>query len=239
MATGGSVGVRVLIADDEPIMRDVARMACEEQGAEVVGEAATGREAVERTLALLPDILVLDLDLRDIDGFEVSRRLRASGCDVRVLGTTGEGGPVAVLKALRVGIGGLLGKLGVATELPSALAALTSHGRAFTAEQQEVALDELAALLRHRRERSRIHTSLSPREREVLGLISAGLTTRQMASRLGISARTVESHISRAYRKLSVRTRVQAVALAAEAGIADLRPRSRAPRDDVLAARAG
>ena len=233
--TSRTIGVRVLIADDEPIMRDVARMACEEHGAQVIGEASTGHEAVEQAIRLRPDILILDLDLHDIDGFEVSRRLRAAACDVRVLATTGEGGPVAVLRAVRVGMAGLLDKLGVVTDLPAALAALASHRGAFTAEQHELALHELTALLRVRRERSRITTSLTHREREILGLIAAGLTTRQMASRLGISPRTVESHISRTYRKLSVRSRVQAVAAAAQAGIADLHPRSRAERPTVRA----
>jgi len=231
--------IRVLIADDEPIMRDVARMACEEHGAEVIGEVGTGEEAVAAALEQRPDILVLDLDLQDVDGFEISRRLRASGCDVRVLGTTGEGGPVAVLRALRNGIGGVLGKMGVVTSLPTALASLAASGGAFTAEQQEVAMHELAALLRHTRERSRLRSTLSPREQEVLALIAQGLSTKQMASRLGISPRTVESHISRAYKKLSVRTRVQAVARAAQAGIADLRPRARRGKDDLAATRAG
>jgi DNA-binding NarL/FixJ family response regulator len=231
--------IRVLIADDEPIMRDVARMACEEHGATLVAEVATGESAVLCTLEFRPDILVLDLDLPDVDGFEVSRRLRAAGCDVRILGTTGEGGPVAVLGALRNGMAGLLDKMGVVTSLPNALAALAASRGAFTAEQQEVALDELASLLRSRQERSKIRASLSVREREVLALISQGLSTKQMATRLGISPRTVESHISRAYRKLAVRTRVQAVTRAAQAGIADLRPRSRRENDELAATRAG
>ena len=234
-----SPSVRVLIADDEPIMRDVARMACEEHGATVIGEVGTGEEAVTRALELRPDILVLDLDLSDVDGFEISRRLRAAGCDVRILGTTGEGGPVAVLQALRNGIAGLLDKLGVVTSLPTALAALAASRGAFTAEQQEVALHELASLLRSRQQRSRIRASLSVREREVLALIAQGLSTKQMATRLGISPRTVESHISRTYRKLSVRTRVQAVTRAAQAGIADLRPRSRRENGELAATRAG
>ena len=145
---------------------------------------------------------------------------------------------MAVLQALRNGIAGLLDKLGVVTSLPTALAALAASRGAFTAEQQEVALHELASLLRSRQQRSRIRASLSVREREVLALIAQGLSTKQMATRLGISPRTVESHISRTYRKLSVRTRVQAVTRAAQAGIADLRPRSRRENEELAATRA-
>src|SRR5437588_2725804 len=129
--------VRVLIADDEPIMRDVARMACQEHGTEVVGEVSTGLDAVEETLRLRPDVLVLDLDLKDIDGFEVSRRLREAGCATRILGTTGEGGPPAVFRALRTGIGGLLTTLGMGTGLPEALRTLVQPGGAFTPEQHD------------------------------------------------------------------------------------------------------
>jgi DNA-binding NarL/FixJ family response regulator len=234
-----SLSVRVLIADDEPIMRDVARLACEEHGVEVIGEAATGREAVRETLRLLPDILVLDLDLTDIDGFEVSRRLRAVGCDVRVLGTTGEGGPAAVLGALRVGIGGLLDRLGVATGLPEALRQLEAHGRAFTAEQQELALAQFGAFVRRSRERATIVSSLTPRQREIIRLIAGGFTSRQMATQLGLSERTIESHITEAYRRLGVRTRVQAVAKAVQAGFADLHPRGRSVGPDLAEAEAG
>jgi len=156
-----------------------------------------------------------------------SRAGSGAGCDVRVLGTTGEGGPVAVLRALRFGSAGCSTD-GSRHEPPDRAGRARASGGAFTAEQQEIALHELAALLRHSRERSRVRSSLSAREQEVLAMIAEGLSTKQMASRLGISPRTVESHISRAYRKLSVRTRVQAVARAAQAGIADLRPRSRA-----------
>jgi len=221
-----SPAVRVLIADDEPIMRDVARMACEEHGLDVIGEAGSGVEAVAETIRLHPDILVLDLDLRDIDGFEVSRRLRRARCDVRVLGTTGEGGPVAVLAALRVGIGGVLDKLGVPTGLAEALRTLASGGGAFTAEQHRDALDQFAAFLQRSRDRAVLASVLTPRQREILRLIVDGHTTRQMATRLGLSERTVQSHITLAYRKLGVRTRVQAVARAVQTGFADLQPRS-------------
>src|SRR5437763_9706744 len=132
--------LRVVIADDEPIIRDVVRMACEEHGVRVVGEAAGGVEAVRETLRLRPDVLVLDLDLRDIDGFEVSRRLRAEGCDVRILGTTGEGGPPAMFRAIRTGIGAVLSRAGMATTLPDSLRSLAGSGRAISAEQHDLAL---------------------------------------------------------------------------------------------------
>jgi len=214
--------LRVLIADDEPIIRDVVRMACEEHGAVVVGEASSGFEAVAETLRLHPDVLILDLDLHDIDGFEVSRRLREQSCDVQILGTTGEGGPPAMFRAVRTGIGGVLTRAGMATNLPDSLRALAGDGRAISADQHDLALAQFGAFLSRARTRARMHERLTRRERTVLGLIVEGLTTRQMASRLRVSERTVESHITTAYRKLSVRTRVQAAAKAVEAGIADL-----------------
>ena len=215
--------LRVLIADDEPIIRDVVRMACEEHGAVVVGEASGGFEAVAETLRLRPDVLILDLDLRDIDGFEVSRRLREQGCAVQILGTTGEGGPPAMFRAVRTGIAGVLSRAGMATNLPDSLRALAGEGRAISPDQHDLALAQFGAFLSRARTRARLQERLTRRERSVLALIVDGLTTRQMASRLQLSERTVESHITSAYRKLSVRTRVQAAAKAVEAGIADLR----------------
>src|SRR5439155_27024918 len=95
------------------------------------------------------------------------------------------------------------------------------------AEQHDLALAQFGAFVGRVRRRAGLSSGLTPRERSVLALIVEGLTTRQMASRLRLSERTVESHISSAYRKLSVRTRVQAAAKAVEAGIADL---DRGPR---------
>ena len=223
--------LRVLIADDEPIIRDVARMACEEHGAVVVGEAAGGFEAVAETLRLQPDVLILDLDLHDIDGFEVSRRLRDQGCAVQILGTTGEGGPPAMFRAIRTGISGVLSRAGMATNLPDSLRALAGSGRAISPAHQDLALAQFGAFLTRARTRAGLSARLTKRERAVLGLIVDGLTTRQMASRLQLSEGTVESHITSAYRKLSVRTRVQAAAKAVGAGIADLRqgPRTGPP----------
>ena len=224
MDPNGAPALRVVIADDEPIIRDVARMACEEFGAQVAGEAATGVEAVERTMELRPDVLILDLDLHDIDGFEVSRRLRAAGCSVQILGTTGEGGPPAMFRAIRTGIGGVLSRAGMATNLPDSLRAIAGAGRAISVEHHDLALSQFGAFLVRTRRRAQVSSALTRRERAVLNLIAQGLTTRQMATRLGLSHRTVEGHISSAYRKLSVRSRVQAAAKAVEAGIADLRP---------------
>src|SRR5436853_5554100 len=220
-------------------MRDVERMACEEHGVRVVGEAGTGVQAVELTLRLRPDVLVLDLDLHDIDGFEVSRRLRAAGCAVQILGTTGEGGPPAMFRAIRTGMGGVLSRAGMATNLPDSLRALAASGRAISPEQHDLALSQFGAYLARTRRRAGLASLLTGRERAVLALIAQGLTTRQMASRLGVSERTVESHISSSYRKLAVRSRVQAAARAVEAGIADLHPGRRGGTDRTVPASAG
>ena len=129
--------------------------------------------------------------------------------------------------------------MGMGQGLRRALAALATDRGAFTADQQDEALDEFELFLQRSRERGRLRASMTRREREVTALIAAGLTTRQMATRLGLAEGTVERHITRAYRKLGVRTRVQAAARAREAGIADLEPRSGAPRAEVAAAAAG
>jgi DNA-binding NarL/FixJ family response regulator len=206
----------------------VARLAAEAHaGVEVVEEVATGEEAVAACLRVHPDILVLDLDLPDIDGFEVTRRLRSAGSTARILATTGTEGPDHAFRTLRHGIAGCIEKLAV-DRLPQAIERLAAGGNAFTPEQERLALAQFGEFLRRARETARVSSVLSTREREILSLAAEGLTTRQTASRLCLSERTVESHLRTAYRKLGVRTRYQAIAKAGALGIVGLGPLGRA-----------
>src|SRR5919198_6167708 len=117
--------IRVVLADHHPVLRDVARMACESHpDVDVIAEVDSGELAVDACLRLAPDILVLDLDLPDIDGFEVSRRLRQAGSPVKILATTGSEGVRRVFDTLRHGIAGCVEKLAV-VELPSVIQRLT------------------------------------------------------------------------------------------------------------------
>jgi len=214
----------VLIVEDHPMVCQVIRLGCEQRpGLRVVGECGTGTEAIDRCLELEPDVMILDLGLPDMDGIEVIRRVKAAGSVVRVLVVTGRDDRGTVLRALRAGADGYLEKTSSIRDIGASAEAVGSGTRILSMEHRHGLQQEIRDLAHRMRESSKTAASLTPRERQVLDLITEGLSTRQMARRLGVSERTVESHISRLYQKLDVRTRVQALHRAAGLGLVELR----------------
>jgi len=223
-ADANALPLRILIVDDHPMVRQVIRFACEDRATlEVVGEAASGMEALEQYALLNPDVLVLDLGLPDIDGLEVVRQLKQMGSPVRILVITGRDDPGAVLSALMERVDGYLEKTSSIEHIGAAIEAVGSGTQVFSMEHRRDLQDEIGDIARRMRAAARAASALSQREREILGFISQGRTTRQMARVLGVSERTAESHISSLYQKLNVRTRVQALHRAAGLGLVELR----------------
>jgi DNA-binding NarL/FixJ family response regulator len=128
----------------------------------------------------------------------------------------------AVLECLRLGVHGYVDKASGIRTIGTAIRRIGRGERVIDRELEQAAVMELGRFARRAREGSEVAASLTPRELEILELISAGMTMRQVATRLGISPRTVETHVAKLYRKLAVRTRVQAVAKAASLGLIDL-----------------
>jgi DNA-binding NarL/FixJ family response regulator len=129
----------------------------------------------------------------------------------------------AVIETLRLGVGGYLVKSSALPTVGRQIRRVLDGERVISPEVEQIAVSELGKFARMAREGSEVRASLTPREHEVLVMISSGLTMRQMASRLGISPRTVETHVAKLYRKLGVRTRVQAVSRAISLGLVELR----------------
>ncbi|MGH2694603.1 MAG: response regulator [Actinomycetota bacterium] len=218
--TEGTNPIRIVVADDHTMLRRIVQMACEErESLELVGEAGDGPQAVEAVLEHRPDVLVLDLSLPHFDGFEVARRVKQEAASTKILILTARDDARAVFDSMRADVEGFLDKSSDMDEIADAIEKIAAGERAFTAEQERGALDQLGSFLKRARESSRVGGSLTARELEVLLLIREGLTTRQMATRLHVSQRTVESHIEKLYRKLGVNSRVQAVARGAELGM--------------------
>jgi DNA-binding NarL/FixJ family response regulator len=201
-------------------MRAMIRDACAESARlEVIGEAADGASALEEIRKLEPDVVVLDLMLPGMTGLDVVRAVRSEGFRTRCLILTARDDPEALFEAVRADAAGYLDKSTDLTSLVDAVEAVAAGESVITQTQQMQAAKQLGAFVRHTRDVSRVVGQLSVRELEVLALIKQGLTTRQMATRMNLSARTVESHISSAYRKLEVGSRVQAVSRATELGL--------------------
>jgi DNA-binding NarL/FixJ family response regulator len=219
-----------VVADAHPAVRGAVRLSCAGKDTlEVVAEAATAQALIESCRRTTPDAVVLDLDLPDGDGLDAIRTLREEGLASVIVVLTDRTDGSAVLTALRLGVNGYLVKASGLPTVGERLARALGGERVVSPELESVTISELGRMARRAREGSEISSRLTGRERQVLAFIGRGLTMRQVATRLGISPKTVETHAGRLYRKLGVRTRVQAVARAASLGLIELR-RSR-PED--------
>jgi DNA-binding NarL/FixJ family response regulator len=221
---GAAVPVRVLVVEDHPVLRGVVRLACEHTpGLELAGEVETGEQALAACARLRPDVIVLDLTLPGrIQGLDVARAVRSGERGPRILVMTGSTEEEALFGAMRAGADGFLEKTAGVRFIGDALVRIGSGERIFTPEQERMATAELGRLARRVRESSGARESLTERELEILELLARGQTVQQAATRLGLSPRTVETHIGKAYRKLGVKNRVQAVSRASSLGLLEL-----------------
>jgi DNA-binding NarL/FixJ family response regulator len=215
---------RVLVVEDHAVIRGVIRLACEHTyGLEVVGEVETGEEALKRSRADRPDVIVLDLALPgQLQGLDVARALRAEGSQARILVLTGSSDDQTLFECIRAGVDGYLQKTVGVRFIADALHRVARGERVLSRDQERAVLAELGRLARQTREVSGAQSTLTQRELEILEYVAVGLTVKQVASRLGLSPRTVETHLAKLYRKLGARNRVQALARAASLGLVDL-----------------
>lgn len=211
--------IRVLIVDDHPVVRDGLRgMFDRSDDIQVVGEAADGREAVDRALALGPDVVLMDLRMPGTDGVSAIRELAARHSTAKVLVLTTYDTDSDVLPAIEAGASGYLLKDASPAELQRAIR--TAH------EGGTVLAPSVASLLMDQIRRPAPSTGpLSDRELEVLSLIAKGRNNRQAAAELFISEATVKTHLMHVYAKLEVNDRAAAVAAAYERGL--LQPKGR------------
>lgn len=208
--------IRVLVADDHTIVRSGIRHVLEsEQDFEVVGEAGSGTEAISLATSLQPDVVVLDISMPDLSGLEVAARLRGSST-TRVLILSMHNNAEYVLESVRAGAHGYLLKDTAATELRTAIRTVCRGESYFSPP----VVSRLTAAVRgeHETRRSALD-QLTGREREVLVGIARGWTNKEIASELGISHRTVETHRESLMRKLQIRTVAELTRFAIGAGV--------------------
>ena len=205
--------IRVLVVDDHPVVRQGLRTFLDLQDdLTVVGEAADGAAAVSAAAELCPDVVLLDLRMPGADGVAALHGLRAAGNTARVLIITSFTEPAAVLPALRAGAAGCVYK----DVDPPALAAAIRAVHA-----GHVLLHPDVARLLADGETRRAEAHLTGREHEVLAAIARGRANREIARELGLSEKTVKTHVSAILAKLGVQDRTQAALHAVRAGIVD------------------
>jgi DNA-binding NarL/FixJ family response regulator len=209
---------RMLLVDDHPLTRDGLAALLAGNGFEIVGEAGSGLEAIERARELQPDVVLLDLSMPDLDGLSALPLLRTAAPDCEVVVLTASGDEANLLAAIRGGAAGYLLK----TEPPERLVDfLHSAARGEAALSGSVARRLLDQVRNGKATDAGVPESvarkLSARELEVLLLLDDHLGTDQIAQRLFISEHTVRSHVKSLLRKLNVSSRREALELLAAA----------------------
>jgi len=212
--------IRLLVADDHPVVRDglVAMLSTQPDFA-VVGEAATGAEAVERAAALAPDVILLDLEMPGMDGVEALRQIRAARPDAPVIVFTAFDTDERIVSAVRAGAQGYLLKGAPREELFKAIRVVSEGGSLL---QPVVASKLLQHMSQQTTERETSADSLTEREMEVLKLLAQGKTNKEIAAALVISERTVKFHVGSILSKLGAGNRTEAVTIAAQRGLVNL-----------------
>jgi DNA-binding NarL/FixJ family response regulator len=211
---------RVLIADDDDLMRaGLVELLAGEPEIEIVGHASTGREAVEQTRQLAPDVVLMDVRMPDLDGISATRELARAAPAVRVLILTTFEQDDYVFGALRAGASGFLLKRTRPEELIAAVHTIAAGDSLLSPSVTRLVIDRMAQQPTPELADQAKLDGLTPREREVLELIARGLSNREIAAALAVEASTIRTHVKRILMKLELRDRIQAVMFAYETGV--------------------
>jgi DNA-binding NarL/FixJ family response regulator len=194
---------RILLVDDHELVRRGLRDLLEsEEDCEICGEAADGRTAVTLARDLLPDVVVMDLGMPALNGFEATRQLRRSHPTLEVLALSMHESEQLIREVIAAGAQGYVLKNEAGVELLAAIRSLREHRPFFRSRAATAAMEAFQSATR--KKRTGRNRALTSRERETLQLLAEGKTNKEAAETLGISVKTVETHRARLMRKLQV-----------------------------------
>ncbi|MFC6286568.1 response regulator [Nocardioides sp. GCM10027113] len=218
------MGIRVMVVDDHPMWRDAVERDLQAAGFDVVAVAATGREAVARFAAARPQVVVLDLQIPEPTGVEVTGEVLRHDPSARVLVLSASGEQADVLAAVKAGATGYLVKSASRDELLDAVRRVAAGDTVFTPGLAGLVLGEfrrLADPAAGNGAGDHGEPRLTERETEVLRMVAKGLSYKQIAERLVLSHRTVQNHVQNTLRKLQMHNRVELTRWAIERGLDD------------------
>jgi DNA-binding NarL/FixJ family response regulator len=210
----------VLIADDDDLMRaGLVELLSNDHTIEIVAQASTGREAVERARQRAPDVVLMDVRMPDLDGIVATRELSRAAPGARVLILTTFEKDDYVFGALRAGASGFLLKRTRPEELIAAVHTIAAGDSLLSPSVTRRVIDRMARQPTPELGNQAKVDELTPREREVLELLARGLSNREIAAELVVEESTIRTHVKRILMKLDVRDRIQAVIFAYETGL--------------------
>ncbi len=206
--------IRLLVADDHPMLREgLVAVLATQPDFDVVGEASNGEEVVRLARSLAPDVILLDLEMPGTDGVAALEKLQDAGTDTKAVVFTAYDTDERVLGALRAGARGYLLKGASRSEIFSAIRTINAGGSLLQPAVTDKLLEHMS------RGRDPEPEPLTPREAEVLDLISKGLPNKEIAGRLFVTERTVKFHVSSLLHKLDAGNRTEAVSVAVRRGL--------------------
>lgn len=202
--------LRILLAEDHRILRDgLKRLIDEQPNMEVVGEADDGMAAWQQTSRLQPDIVLMDVSMPHINGAEATRKIKESSPEVKVIALTAHRASAYLTQMLKAGAMGYVLKHTAFNELVDAITTVAKGGQYIDRASQELMLNSPPDKMMWRGES--LGKPLSEREVQVISLVANGYTNKEIANKLAISVKTVESHKANSMQKLDLKSRADLV----------------------------
>jgi DNA-binding NarL/FixJ family response regulator len=211
--------MKILLADDHKMLRDGLRAILEKEGLQVVGEAATGHEAIEMARRLRPTVVVMDISMPELNGIDATRRIVAELPGTKVIGLSMNSDRRYVVAMFAAGAVGYLLKNSASDELIQAVHAVRNDLTYVSPAIAAIVVDRLVDGTRTAETKAR---PLSPREREVLQLLAEGKSSKDIATRLDLAVPTVETHRRQIMDKLNLRTIAELTKYAIREGITSI-----------------
>lgn len=217
---GAAMSIPILLADDHKIMRDGLRsLLSKEQGLEVVGEAENGRIAVKMARKLSPKLVIMDITMPELNGMDATRQILSECPEARIIALSMHSDRRFVVEMFKAGVSGYLLKDCAFDELSQAIKAVMANQKYVSPAIAGMVIEDYVDHMTS--DRAAVN-ELSNREREVLQLIAEGMTTKQIASDLNVSSKTIETHRRNIMKKLNIHSIAELTKVAIQEGLTSI-----------------